>query len=244
MSTIRNNDEKSTRKSCTECRFHDFSVFKNCPPGVLEDAFSNRSMRSYAKGDVLMSQGDAFSGVYCIQEGMVKVTRIGNKNKEFILWFAHPGDIIGMDSFMSNDSYSFSSTALEPVSACFIPASDFKNLLTRDPLLSIGLMKDMCDKINFIEERITSIARKKIKEHFAEMLISLAVKNKKLPGGDIPVNCSVKDLADIIGTTKHYLYKILSDFSDKKVISVRNRKLVIRNMDKLSMIAVGDEPLV
>jgi CRP-like cAMP-binding protein len=50
-------------------------------------------------------------------------------------------------------------------------------------------------------------------------------------------------LADIIGTTKSYLYKILSDFDSKQVVSMHNKKLVIKNFDKLSLIAIGDEPL-
>ena len=71
----------------------------------------------------------------------------------------------------------------------------------------------------------------------------MSMKNKNATVGNLPINYSIKDLANIIGTTKNYLYKILSDFNSKKVISMHNKKLVIKDFDKLSLIAIGDEPV-
>jgi CRP/FNR family transcriptional regulator len=203
--------------------------------------FSNKEFKQYRKNETIVRQNDPFKGVFCIQEGAVKVSTLGNKNKEFILWFARPGDIIGLDSLMSSENYSFNALAIEPVSACFIPAGDFKELIAKKPEISRKLMKDMCEKINAIEDRITSISMKKIKEQFAEMLIAIATKNKKSIGGTIPINYSIKDLANIIGTTNNYLYKILSEFNHENVVSIRNKKLVIRDFDRLSLIATGEE---
>lgn len=103
------------------------------------------------------------------------------------------------------------------------------------------LMKVLCEEINLIEDRITSISQKSIREQFAEILISIVTKNKKTIVGDTSVNYSIRDLANIIGTTNNYLYKILSDLNDKNVVSIRNKKLVIKDFDRLSMIAVGEE---
>ena len=227
--------------TCTQCSLKEFSVFKDCPENLLNEVFSHKTQKHFKKGEFLVNKNDEFKGVFCIQEGVVKVSKTGSGNKEFILWFARPGDIIGLDSFINNEDYSFSASAIDEVVVCFIPAVDFKAILTKDPAISIGLMKDLCDKINFIEDRITSISRKKIREQFAEMLISLSVKNKKTLENTFNVYYSIKDLANIIGTTKNYLYKILADLSDQKVVSIHQRKLIIKDFDRLSHIAVGDE---
>ena len=229
--------------NCNQCWLRDFSVFKDCPKELLNDLFANKKFKRFKKNDIILKQNEAAQGVYCVQEGVVKVSTYGNINKEFILWFARPGDIIGIDSCVSNENYSCTALAVEPVNACFIPTSDFKELISREPVVSRKLMKDMCEKINFIEDRITSISRKKIREQFAEMLISMSMKNKDAVVDNPPINYSIKDLANIIGTTKNYLYKILSDFNSKKVISMHNQKLIIKDFDKLSLIAIGDEPV-
>lgn len=235
------NNELQT--NCLQCSLKDFSVFKDCSTEILNEIFSHKTVLNFKKGEYLVNKNDKFKGVFCIQQGLVKISTSGTRNREFILWFARPGDIIGLDSFINNEDYSFSAMAVDNVYTCFIPATDFKSILTKGPGVSIGLMKDLCDKINFIEDRITSIARKKIREQFAEVLISLAMKNKNISSGDVQIDYPIKDLANIVGTTKNYLYKILSDLSEQKVIYLHNRKLIIKNFDKLSHIAVGDESL-
>ena len=228
--------------NCNQCWLKDFSVFKDCPKELLDELFAHKQLRQFKKNEMLFRKNDPFQGVFCIQEGVITVSTSRNNNKEFILWFARPGDIVGIDSFVSCENYSFNALAVESVSTCFIPASDFNALISKNPVVSRKLMKDMCEKINFIEDRITSMSRKKIREQFAEMLISMSMKNKNAIAGNMPINHSIKDLANIIGTTKYYLYKILSDFNSKKVVTMHNKKLVIKDFDKLSLIAIGDEP--
>lgn len=234
-------NNKTRMADCQQCGLKKFSVFQNCSDEQLDELFSHKQFRQFSKNETIIRQNDLFDGVYCIQEGTVKVTTLGSKNKEFILWFARPGDIIGIDSFINNKNHSFTAIASVPVSACFIPANDFKKLVDNEPAMARKLMKVLCEEINFIEDRITSISQKSIREQFAEVLISIATKNKKSIVGNTSINYSIKDLANIIGTTNNYLYKILSDLNEKNVVSIRNKKLVIRDFDRLSLIAIGEE---
>ncbi|MBI4930354.1 MAG: Crp/Fnr family transcriptional regulator [Bacteroidetes bacterium] len=234
-------NHKIKTTSCHQCGLKQSSVFQNCADELLDELFSNKQFRQYGKNEILIRQNDSFEGVFCIQEGTVKVSTSGNKNKDFILWFARPGDMIGIDSFINNKNHSFTAITVEPVSACFVPDTDFKKLVSKDPAIARKLMKVLCEEINFIETRITSISQKSIREQFAEVLISIATKNKKSIVGNTSINYSIKDLANIIGTTNNYLYKILSDLNEKNVVSIRNKKLVIKDFDKLSLIAIGEE---
>ncbi|HEY4799137.1 MAG TPA: Crp/Fnr family transcriptional regulator [Bacteroidia bacterium] len=229
------------KNSCSQCWLREFSVFKNCPPELMDEVFVNKKVKTFSKGELLISEAAEFKGVFCVQQGVVKIFIGGNDSKEFTLWFARPGDFIGLDSFINNENYTFSAVAVDEVVSCFIPASDFKSILTKGPAISIGLMKDLCDKINFIEDRITSISKRKIREQFAEILLSLSMKNKKIHDGEVHVDFAVKDLANVIGTSKNYLDKIISEFSDLKVVAMRDQKLIIRDFDKLSLIAIGEE---
>lgn len=232
-------DKSLAQTNCGECSLRKISLFKKCSPELLDKLFPHKEFKKFKKKEVIIHQGDSFFGVYCIQEGTVKVIKRRNKGKEFILWFAYPGDIVGLDAFISNENYSFSAVSTESVTACLIQEQDFGYLLKKEPAMTLRVMKDLSDKITFIEDRITSIARKKIREQFAELLISFAVKNKKNTIGSVQVDCTVNDMANIIGTTKNYLYKILSDFSHKNLVHRKDRKLIIKNLDKLFLVAAG-----
>jgi len=157
------------------------------------------------------------------------------------MWIARQGDIIGINSFINDEAYSFSAAAIGEVSACFIPSSDLKIILDKEPVLFMQLMRNLCDKLNFVDHRITSISRKSIREQCAELLISIAEQNSLETDKKFTINYSVNDLAHLVGTTKNYLYKILLDFTNKEILTVNNRKLVINNMKALSLIASGND---
>ncbi|MES2285660.1 MAG: Crp/Fnr family transcriptional regulator [Bacteroidota bacterium] len=228
--------------NCENCWLNNFSANEDCSTEFLDMILLNKEEKKYAKGAYLVKNGVQVSGIYCIQKGTVKVFKKGIKNKDFILWIAGKGDIIGLNSFINDEVYSFSASALDETSACFIPSSDLKILLSKKPVAFVQLMGNVCDKLNFVEQRITSISRKTIKEQFAEILITISRNNTE---GDknVVINYSVKDLASFVGTTKNYLYKILVEFTDKKILSFNNRKFLISNMNALSLIAAGDGKL-
>lgn len=228
-----------TSQSCPNCWLNDFPVFKDCSSEFRKKILMNKEEKKYNKGSYLIKSGDFVSGVYCIQKGTVKIFSKGVRNKEFIMWVAGKGDIVGLNSFINDEVYSFSASAISESSVCFIPASDLKILLSKDPVVFVQLMRKVCDKLNFIEQRITSISRKSVKEQFAEILITISQNN---PDNDkkFIVNYSVKDLASILGTTKNYLYKILLEFTNKKILSFSNRTFVINNINALSIIAEGN----
>ena len=162
METTNNSTTTINTDSCGNCWINNFSAFKNCAPEIRNQILKNTQTKKYTKGDILIKEGDV-GGVFCIQSGIVKVSKKGKKNKEFILWLAGTGDLVGLDSLVNNEPSSFSASAINEVIACSILASDLKIILQKDPVVSVQLMKNLCDKLNFIEQRITSISRKKNK---------------------------------------------------------------------------------
>lgn len=224
--------------NCTD----GFSVFKDCPSEIKNQIKKNAQLKSFNRGEKLFNVGDAAAGFFFIQSGTVKISKKGKRNKEFILWLAEHGDFLGLNSLLDDEPFLFSASAVNAVSAYYIPVKDLKSILQKHPAVSVQLMKNICDKLNFIEQRITSISRKKIREQCAEMLISMSVSVSNATGNSEPcINYSIKDLAGIIGTSKNYLYKILWELTGKKIVSIRNRKIFINNLDALSVIAVGND---
>ena len=226
---------------CSNCWVGNFSEFKNCSAELQDNLLLKKEEKTFAKGDYLLKKGDLVTGVFCIQKGNVKIFKKGVQNREFIMWVAGKGDTVGLNSFINDENYSFSAAAINETTCCFIPAPELKALLNNEPIAFIRLMRNLCQKINFVEQRITSISKKSIREQCAELLISIATQHNLENDKKLTINFSVMDLASLVGTTKNYLYKILEDFNNKEILSVRNRKLFIHNMKALSLIASGHE---
>ncbi len=242
MDTIKSTITSSTDSfCCSNCWVRHFSEFKNCSVEVQKNLLLKKEEKKYTKGAYLIKNGDLVAGVFCIQKGNVKVFKKGMRNKEFIMWVAGKGDMIGLNSFINDETYSFSAAALNETACCFLPAYELKTLLNMEPIAFVRLMRNLCQKINFVERRITSISKKSVREQCAELLISIVTQNSFDNDKKLTINYSVKDLASFVGTTKNYLYKVLEDFNNKEILSVRNRKMFIHNINALSSIASGHE---
>jgi CRP-like cAMP-binding protein len=101
-------------------------------------------------------------------------------------------------------------------------------------------MKILCSKIDYIEGRMTSIACKKSKSRLVEQLLHLGLKHNKTNKNAVEFEYDVEELANIIGTTKNYLYKLFGQLSRKGLISVRFHKIKILDLEKMFSEATGE----
>lgn len=224
---------------CSECVHKKSSIFKSCPGKDLDSYFSEKKQISFSRNKIIIKQGEVFNGIVCISDGIAKVFQTNKNKDDFIFWFAKPGDLLGVDSFINKDVYSYSVMAVESTKICLISKSDIDTVVKKKPEISIEMLKLLCGRLDYIEKRMVSIAQKGIKEQLAEVLLLLSHKSSSLTNNLI-INYSVKDLANIIGTTKNYIYKLLSEFSQNKIIAMEKRTLKIIDVKKLSKISLGN----
>ncbi|OFY86804.1 MAG: hypothetical protein A3F72_21190 [Bacteroidetes bacterium RIFCSPLOWO2_12_FULL_35_15] len=225
--------------SCSKCVHKKTSIFKNCPSNDLDTFFSEKKQITFSRNKIIIKQGEVFNGIVCIKEGIAKVFQTKKNKEDFIFWFAKPGDLLGVDSFINKDVYSYSVMAVESTKICLISKNDIDTIVKKKPEISIEMIKLLCERIDYIEKRMVSIAQKGIKEQLAEVLLLLSHKSGNQTNS-LTISYSIKDLANIIGTTKNYIYKLLSEFSQNKIVSIENRTLKINDVKKLSKISLGN----
>ncbi len=189
------------------------------------------------RGDYLIKDGEESLGVYCIKKGSVKLFQRMNKNSEFVLMISGRKEIIGLNSFLNKEVFRFSAVALNEVEACFIPSVLLKNFMDNDQHIHEVIVKQICKNLDSIDKRIVSLSKRNIRERCAELLVYMVNKNES----DNKLNFSMSDLASLVGTRKNYLYKIISEFTKKRILTFQNQKIVVTNFDALSQIAMGND---
>jgi len=230
---------KNTSGLCANCWLADFSCFHSALESFSSDQIAKQN-KAYSKGEYLIRSGDSAKGIFCIQHGLVKVSKIGKERHEFIPWLANEGDVIGLNAIISDETFSFSAKAISSVTACFIPAGILQNLLVHEPHAFLTLLKGVCERLNSLENRIASFSTRKKREVLAEVLMEITSRLNPASDSKVPVQCSIEDLAGLTGTSKNYLHKILADFSENEILHVHNRKVIIKNRQALSLIAAGN----
>ncbi len=89
------------------------------------------------------------------------------------------------------------------------------------------------------EKKMTSLAQKPVRERLAETLVFLNKSfNLKISDSNKAyLNLTRRDLANIIGTAPETVIRLLSEFKDEKLVSMKGRRLFILDTDGLKRLA-------
>lgn len=220
--------------------FNSDSIFTNFPEEDYEEITRHAREEKYRKGQTLFREGGIPTGIYYILKGKVKKYKVDNFEKEQIIYVANAGELIGYHAVLSTERYPDSATALEECVVLFIPKEDFMRVLEQSPILSARLLKTLSHEFSVLANSITIFAQRPVRERLAITLIVLREKFKKgSPEGElVNINMSREDIANMAGTTRENVVRLLREFKDDKLIETQGRK--IRIMDIKKMVAVSN----
>ena len=180
----------------------------------------------FRKGDDLINSDINISGLYCIKDGFVKIYKKGLNDKEFIIWIATRGEIVGLDSFLNNEQFAFSAKALNDVTTCHISTSEMECFLNRKPLIINELMRNLCNKIDLLEKRIVFTSKRKKKDQIADFLLLLSKQTKEKTNNQLNQKHSIPDIIKMMGISQSYYKKILKEFKKNGINEIDKNILV------------------
>lgn len=225
---------KFSAPDCQNCATRKYSLLGCCKGDELEDVSATKSCFTFKKGQVIFHEGTRPSGLHCISSGKVKVSKMGSDGKEQIIRLAKPGDVVGYRALMADTNYSASAVALDDAVVCFIPKSQFLELIATNNDFSSGLMKLFSKALGEAEERMVQMAYKPVRERLAEALLLLQKTYQQQEEADtFTIAISREDLASIVGTAKETTIRLLSEFKDEKIITTKGSSITILDPDKL-----------
>jgi CRP/FNR family transcriptional regulator len=225
-------DKSHKHISCSTCAARKDTIFGNYCECDASDVDNLKSSAYYKKNQPVFLEGSFPRGVYCLNQGKVKVFARGDEGKEQIIHIAKEGEIIGFRSMFSEEPYKVSASTLEECNICFINKEDFLNMIDTNPTLRNGIMKELSKELGDRAMFITNMAQKSVRERLAFSLIILADIY-----GDEQINLTREDMANFIGTATETLIRLLKDFKEEGILEIHTRKLEIINKDKLLQIA-------
>jgi hypothetical protein len=111
----------------------------------------------YAKGEVIVAEGDFTSDAYMINSGLVEVYRMGPPERR--LSVLGPGDFFGEMALITERSRSASVRALEDVDVRVVDREAFLRLWRADPDAMIPLVAMLCERIRILDALVFELAR-------------------------------------------------------------------------------------
>lgn len=219
--------------------FKSQSVLANLPAEEMALLTAHQSEQVYHKGEVIFREGAYPSGIFYIRKGKAKKYKVAKEGGEQIIYVANTGELLGYHAILEGDRYPDSAAALEESSILFIPKEDFLEALQRSPLLTRRLLHTLSHEFAVMVNSITLFSQRSVKERLALQLVVLREKYKvdHQPGMPVEINLSREDLANLVGTTRENIVRILGEFKEAGILETKGRKIIVHDVMALIKIA-------
>lgn len=192
----------------------------------------------FKKGEMIFRENDEINGLYFVQSGVIKLEMNGGTERPFILRLIGPGQTMGHRFLSYTGLQPYTATAVEDSRVCFIELGFFKNLVQKNELLQEEIRKIFLKEIRSTEVKLLQIAQQTVREKVAGILVHLAeTYNYKQTGMGIRVHIDRQEMADLAGTTKEQVSRILADFDQEQLIRFRAKHFKYMAVDRLREIA-------
>lgn len=199
----------------------------------LEELHLDRKHKVYRKKEVVYSEGDYANYLYYIDSGKVKTVKMDEYGKEFVIEIYGTGSFLGYIGLMDDGEHQETAVAMEDTEVSVIPKQDFQNLLYKNRDVANRFIKILADNVQDKERRLLQLAYTPVRERVAEALLDLQEREDAENGDGMWMKISREDLANIVGTAKESLIRILSEFKKAGYVESSGTKIRVSNRDGL-----------
>lgn len=231
------NHNHQAMSKCEQCIVREFSSLKALKKDELLKIADCKTSFTIKKGDTIFSEGEQVNGIFCIKDGVCKLSKLSQNGKEQIIKLVTKGELLGQRSMISDEAVNLSAVALEDMEVCFIPKTDVMGFFDTNNEFSMNVMKNICGDLKESETHTISMAQKTVKERLAETLVYLESTFGKSEDGSLQIQLSREELSGMIGTATESCIRLLSDFKKLGLIDLSGKKITILELNKLKKLA-------
>ncbi len=180
--------------------------------------------RRFTKGTVILEEGLPGDHMYFIREGRVKVTMASGDGRERIASLLQAGDFFGDMALIDLRPRSASATALEATTVLAISRSTFLRLLRGSPELSLGIIRDLVDRLRQADEKVTALCFLGVKDRTRRAIEELAPSGGEpgLSAWSPPV--THQQLADLVGSSRETVTRALQELKRDGAVHQRGKR--------------------
>jgi CRP/FNR family transcriptional regulator len=218
-------------ENCVICKLRHSGFFCDLPKQSVEDLDKIKYASAFPPGAVLFVEGQLPRGVYIICSGRVKLTTTSRDGKTLILRIAEAGEVLGLHGTVSEKPHELTAETLQPCQLDFVKRDDFLKILQSHPDACLHAAQHLSQDCQSAYEMIRSLGLShSVSEKLARLLLEWASGGEETKEGiRIKVALTHEEIAQLIGTSRETVTRVLGEFREKQYAHLRGSTLLIRN---------------
>jgi len=193
-------------------------------------------LRRFVRGERLMRQGEPGDRVLILLEGHVKASFVDARGRESVLSFRGPGDVLGELTFTHVEPRSSNVTAIEPVAAQAVAASDFRAYLMQRPTAALTLIEVIGRRFRDANSKRIQFGDLDTVGRIAARLMELSERygDRTAAGIEIRLPLTQEDLGSWTASSRAGVANALRTMRELGWIRTERRLITVLNPDALA----------
>ena len=208
-------------------------LFSSLNDEELEAVNSLSFVRKYPKNNIIIVENEQGDTLYIILKGKVKVTKYSKNGEEIILSVLNKDDFFGDMSLLDGKPRSATVISLEDSELILLKRKDFEYTIEKHPRIALKLLRELTSRLRKADEFIGNLVFLNVTGRIAGLLLELADEHgQKTPEGIlIKSRPKHQELANMIGTTRETVTRVLKQLEMKNYISMNGKDITIPNAE-------------
>jgi CRP/FNR family cyclic AMP-dependent transcriptional regulator len=186
--------------------------------------------QKFAKGAMIVSEGDPGDALFVVRSGEVKVLLIGEDGREVILNVLGVGDHFGELSLIDGRPRSAHVVSTQASSLLVLRRADFRRQVEQSPAVAWGLMIELSRRLRQADGTIGSLVLLDVPGRVAKVLLEHATPGEP---ATLVKQLTHQTIAQMIGASRETVSRAMAEFQEKGLISVQRRQVTITNRTSL-----------
>jgi CRP/FNR family transcriptional regulator len=215
-------------------------LFCDLPPQTLKALDRIKYSSLYSRGSVLFVEGQPPSGVFVLCTGRAKLTTRLADGRPRILRVAETGEVLGLSATVANKPYEATAEILDICQVNFIKREDFISFLSDHGQACLRVAEHLSNDLHTAFQRVRSLMTPHTAaEKLCRLLSDWAVESGEKTGEGIYLKLLLtqEEIAQLIGTSRETVTRLLGDLKNKKIIRLKGSNMVSEDRRALEALA-------
>lgn len=197
--------------------------------------FKIATTHEYPKGATLFIEGQSSNGVYVLGAGRVKLLAYSEEGRAIIIRIAEPGEVLGLSACVTGVPYEVSAQVSAVCQVHFIRRDDFLVLLRKDHEAALSAIRELSLLYHAAHSQICSLGLStSTSDKLAKLFLHWFERSHEgATGAYVPMNFTHEEIAEMIGTSRETVTRLIKSFKSRNLIRLEDSKLIIPDKARL-----------
>lgn len=204
-------------------------LFARLSDEELNEIASLTLERRYQKGRIIFVEGEPGEAIYFLKSGLIKVSKQDGEGREHTLHYVNPGDVFGEVVLFDAGGYPATAEVVEDAEVGLVRNRDMDRVLIKNPGMTLEMLKIMARRLRNAQQQIMELALKDTTRRLAGLLLKLSEEHGVMRDNGVLISLPLtnQELANLAGTSRETVNRILSEFRRRKAIAVVKQEGII-----------------